>query len=82
MIAIVQLDAFPSLGHRQIFLAATDLAHLADNKQRREQEEITVKQSDLSTSTNNDDPADDTTGIVQIEPGQFEICIDTRREYE
>ena len=36
-----------------------------------------------STSLNyNDDPLDDTSGIVKIEKGQFEIYIDTRREFD
>ena len=53
-----------------------------DNKQRREQEVINVKQSDISTSTNDDDPIDDTTGIVQTGPRQFEIYIETRRDFD
>ena len=44
-----------------------------NNKQRREQERITVKQSDLSTSTNDDDQTEEITGTVQIEHGQCEI---------
>ena len=36
-----------------------------------------------STSLNNDDdPLDDTSGTVKIEPGQFEIYTDTRRKFD